>query len=92
MQEATQKYWKFTDYWTKYYSLFPILSVYCNLCFLLPFSMAEFFHFLDTVLRKFYMSQAIICAMYSSVIWFENGFCQVKPARCHCLHKKLCLQ
>ena len=38
-----KKYWKLMDYWTKYCSLFAILSVYCNLCFLLPFSMADFF-------------------------------------------------
>ena len=90
-QEATQKYRKLTDYWTKSCFLFALLSVYCNLCFLLPSSIAKFFHFL-TVLHKFWTSQVIICAVYSFSFWFENGFLQLKPARYYCLHKKLCLQ
>ena len=53
LQEATQKYWKLKDYWTKSCSLFALLSVYCDLCFLPPSSMAEFSHFLNTVLCKF---------------------------------------
>ena len=35
LQEATQKYWKLTDYWTKSCCLSAFLSVYCGLCCLL---------------------------------------------------------
>ena len=48
-----KKYWKLADYWTKSCSLFALLSVYCDLWFLSPSSMAEFLHFLNIVLWKF---------------------------------------
>ena len=74
LQEATQKYQKLTDYWTKSCSVFALLSVYCNLCFLSPSSRAEFFHFLNTIMRGFWTSQVIIRTAYSFVFWFENSF------------------
>ena len=77
LEETTQKYQKLTDYWKKSSSLFSVLSVYCDLCFLSPSSMAELFHFLSKVVCEFQTSQVIIRAVYSFVFWFENDFHQV---------------
>ena len=73
-------------------SLFALLSVCCDLSFLPPSSTAEFFHFLNTVLREFETSQLIIRAIYSFDFWSENDFPQAWPAGYRGLHKKLCLQ
>ena len=69
--------------------LFSLCLSLCLMGLVLP--VAEFFHFLDTVLREFYTSQVIICTVYSFVFWFKNSFLQVKQARYHtaCI-KKLC--
>ena len=47
LQEATQKYWKLTDYWTKSCYLSALLSVYYGLCFLCLPSSRVFFSSLN---------------------------------------------
>ena len=57
-----------------------LLSLSLSLCLLrlaLPYSTADFFQSLDTVLREFYTSQVIIRAVF--VFWFENDFLHTKP-------------
>ena len=69
--EATQKYCKVTDYWTKccYLSLSPSL---CLLQLALPLP-SEFFQFFKH--HKWSFVKYIV-----SFFWFENGFLQVKPS------------
>ena len=72
-----------------WFSLSALLSVTAT-CASFASSMAEFFQFLDTVLReitqKFQTSQVIICAIYSFVFWFENVFLfKLGLAKYHCL-------
>ena len=50
---SNTKILKTHGYLTKSCSLLALLSVYCDLCFLLPSSMAEFFHFSNTALCEF---------------------------------------
>ena len=71
--------------------LFSLCPFLCLLQLVLPvaFLNGRVFSFLEYSTQ---MSQVIIRVVYSFVFWFENGFLQVKPARYHCLHKKLCLQ
>ena len=76
LQEAIQKYWKLTDYWTKSCSLFAFL---CLLWLVLPVA------FLNS--RILNVTSDHSCHIYFRFL-VENGFLQVKPARCHCLHKK----
>ena len=68
LQEATQKYHKLTDYWTKSCYLSLPFSVYCGLRFLRLPSRRVFFSVLQT-------SQVIIREIYSFVFlvwkWFS---------------------
>ena len=83
LQEATQKYWKLTDYRTKFCPLFALLSVYCDLRFLSPSSTVEFFSFLGQSTSGILNAKSDHSCRV--VLWFENGFLQIKPARYHCL-------
>ena len=77
LQEAIQKYQKLPNYWTTPCSVFAFLYAYYRLCFLSPSSTAEFLNF----------TSDHSCQMHFRFL-AENGFLQVKPARCHCLHNK----
>ena len=74
-----------TDYWTKSSSLFSFLSVYCNLCFLLPSSSAEFFHFFNKVCRKFIhrkWSFVLYIVLFSSLKMIFTKFSQLDIPAC----------
>ena len=84
MQEATQKYWKLTDYRTKCCYLSALLSAYCDLRFLrLPQRQGIFSSW-----TQFWTSQVIIRAVYSFIFCFEISFSKLSLAKYHCLHKK----
>ena len=69
--EATQKYCKVTDYWTKccYLSLSPSLCL-LQLALPLPSEFIQFFKHHKWSFLKYIVS----------FFWFENGFLQVKPS------------
>ena len=79
LREAIQKYRKLTDYWEKI-----LFSLCLSLCLRRLVLTAAF---LNGILN--------VTSDHSYRINFrfldENRFLQVKPARCHCLHKKSCV-
>ena len=90
LQEATQKYQKHTDYWTKCCFLSPLLSVYCDLCFLhLPqwqsffSSWTQYSTKLCRILKSHKWSLVPYIILFSGL---KIVFSKLILAKYHCLH------